>query len=81
MDLVDPVRGASILNDQQYPLRLGYVGVVPKAPQNQGLFKMGNTNLLSQIVKHENAFFSSHPMEFGPEAGVNVGTPTNLCTF
>ncbi|WKT43419.1 Dynamin [Fusarium oxysporum f. sp. vasinfectum] len=76
MDLVDPVRGASILNDQQYPLRLGYVGVVPKAPQNQGLFKMGNTNLLSQIVKHENAFFSSHPMEFGPEAGVNVGTPT-----
>ncbi|KAH7266695.1 P-loop containing nucleoside triphosphate hydrolase protein [Fusarium redolens] len=76
MDLVDPVRGASILNDQQYPLRLGYVGVVPKAPQNQGLFKMGNTNLLSQIVKHENAFFSSHPMEFGPEAGVNVGTTT-----
>ncbi|KAF5017389.1 hypothetical protein F66182_10683 [Fusarium sp. NRRL 66182] len=76
MDLVDPVRGATILNDQQYPLRLGYVGVVSKAPQNQGLWKMGSTNLLTQIVKHENAFFSSHPMEFGPEAGVNVGTTT-----
>ncbi|KAJ4250637.1 mitochondrial dynamin GTPase Msp1 [Fusarium torreyae] len=76
MDLVDPVRGASILNDQQYPLRLGYVGVVSKAPQTQGLFKMGSTNLLTQIVKHENAFFSSHPMEFGPEAGVNVGCTT-----
>ncbi|KAF4964101.1 hypothetical protein FSARC_7931 [Fusarium sarcochroum] len=76
MDLVDPVRGARILNDQQYPLRLGYVGVVSKAPQTQGLFKMGPTNLLTQIVKHENAFFSSHPMEFGPEAGVNVGCTT-----
>ncbi|KAH6963519.1 hypothetical protein HG530_007316 [Fusarium avenaceum] len=76
MDLVDPIRGARILNDQQYPLRLGYVGVVSKAPQNQGLFKMGNTNLLTQIVKTENAFFSSHPSEFGPQAGVNVGTTT-----
>ncbi|EEU44614.1 uncharacterized protein NECHADRAFT_49593 [Fusarium vanettenii 77-13-4] len=76
MDLVDPVRGAAILNDQQYPLRLGYVGVVPKAPQSQGLFKIGSTNLLSDIVRNENSFFSSHPMEFGPEAGVNVGTTT-----
>ncbi|KAM0345168.1 hypothetical protein ACHAPU_006803 [Fusarium lateritium] len=76
MDLVDPIRGARILNDQQYPLRLGYVGVVSKAPQNQGLFKIGSTNLLTQIVKTENAFFSSHPTEFGPQAGVNVGTTT-----
>lgn len=76
MDLVDPARGAAILNDQQYPLRLGYVGVVPKAPQSQGLFKMGSTNLLSDIVRNENSFFSSHPTQFGPEAGVNVGTPT-----
>ncbi|KAF4983650.1 hypothetical protein FZEAL_1002 [Fusarium zealandicum] len=76
MDLVDAVRGASILNDQQYPLRLGYVGVVPKAPQSQGLFKMGPTNLITEIVRHENAFFSSHPREFGPDAGVSVGTTT-----
>lgn len=76
MDLVDPVRGASILNDQQYPLRLGYVGVVSRAPQSQGLFKMGPTNLLSAIAKQENAFFSSHPLEYGTDAGVNVGTTT-----
>lgn len=76
MDLVDPIRGASILNDQQYPLRLGYVGVVSKAPQTQSLFKMGPTNLTTQIVKHENAFFSSHPTQFGPEAGLNIGTTT-----
>ncbi|POR33990.1 Protein msp1, mitochondrial [Tolypocladium paradoxum] len=76
MDLVDPTRGAAILNDKQYPLRLGYVGVVSKAPQPPGLFKMGPTNLLSAIAKHENSFFSSHPLEFGPDAGVSVGTTT-----
>jgi replication fork clamp-binding protein CrfC len=76
MDLVDPTRGAAILNDQQYPLRLGYVGVVSKAPPPQGLFKMGPANLTSAIAKHENSFFSSHPLEFGPDAGVNVGTTT-----
>lgn len=74
MDLVDPTRGAAILNDKQYPLRLGYVGVVSKAPSSQGLFKMGPSNLMSAIAKHEDGFFSSHPLEFGPDAGVNVGT-------
>lgn len=74
MDLVDPRRGASILNDKQYPLRLGYVGVVSKAPQEKSLFKMGPTNLLSTIVKQENAFFSAHPLEYGPDAEVQVGT-------
>ncbi|ELQ35152.1 hypothetical protein MCOR27_004382 [Pyricularia oryzae] len=74
MDLVDPIRGAAILNDKQYPLRLGYVGVVSRAPTSTSLFKKGNENLISAIVKHENAYFSSHPLEFGPNAGVNVGT-------
>lgn len=77
MDLVDPTRGSAILNDKQYPLRLGYVGVVSKAPSSsQGLFKMGPSNLMSAIAKQENGYFSSHPLEFGPDAGVNVGTTT-----
>ncbi|KAF7562557.1 hypothetical protein G7046_g1570 [Stylonectria norvegica] len=76
MDLVDATRGASILNDKQYPLRLGYVGVVSKAPQTQTLFKKGPANLQSAIAKNENSFFSSHPLEFGAEAGVFVGTTT-----
>lgn len=77
MDLVDPVRGAAILNDQQYPLRLGYVGVVSRAPHAQGLFKINHQkSLISAIVKNENAYFSSHPLEFGPDSGVNVGTKT-----
>jgi len=77
MDLVDPERGASILNDKKYPLRLGYVGVVCKIPQSSGLFTRGGGNIATAIAKIENAYFSAHPSEFGPEAEVIVGT-TNL---
>ncbi|PHH77689.1 hypothetical protein CDD83_4095 [Cordyceps sp. RAO-2017] len=63
MDLVDPTKGAAMLNDKQYPLRLGYVGVVSKAPQSPSLFKMGPANPLSAIAKHESSFFSAYPLE------------------
>lgn len=76
MDLVDPVRGAAILTDKQYPLRLGYVGVVSRAPAVGGLFQRSAGNLMSTISKNENAYFSSHPLEFGQDAGVSVGTTT-----
>ena len=74
MDLVDPDRGAEVLTDKKYPLRLGYVGVVCKIPQ-AGLFNRGG-NVTSAIVKNENNFFSSHPMQFGPASELNIGTPT-----
>ncbi|OBR12172.1 Dynamin family protein [Colletotrichum higginsianum IMI 349063] len=73
MDLVDAPRGAAILSDKQYPLRLGYVGVVSKVPQAGGLFKRSGS-VMSAIAKNENTFFSAHPLEFGEGAGVNVGT-------
>ena len=73
MDLVDADRGVDILTDRKYPLRLGYVGVVCKIPQ-QTLFNRG-TNVTTAIVKNENAYFSSHPIQFGPESELNVGTP------
>jgi replication fork clamp-binding protein CrfC len=77
MDLVDPVRGAAILNDKQYPLRLGYVGVVSRPPQSSpSLFKKGQSDLISLITKNENSFFSSHPTEYGQESGLSVGTTT-----
>lgn len=76
MDLVDPSRGLSILNDQKYPLRLGYVGVVCKVPHQTGLFKKGSANITSAIVKNEHAYFSSHPLEFAADRGVSVGTTT-----
>ena len=76
MDLVDPSRGASILDDKKYPLRLGYVGVVCRAPQSSGLFSRGSGNITSAITKNENSYFSSHPMEFGPHSNLAVGTTT-----
>lgn len=74
MDLVDPDRGAEQLSDKKYPLRLGYVGVVCKIPQ-AGLFTRGG-NVTNAIVKNENAYFSAHPMQFGPASELNIGTPT-----
>jgi GTP-binding protein EngB required for normal cell division len=77
MDLVDPVRGTSILNDRKYPLRLGYVGVVSRVPpHSQSLWKKGSGNISSAIAKNEHAYFSAHPLEFGADAEVNVGTTT-----
>ncbi|EAW07647.1 dynamin-related GTPase MGM1 [Aspergillus clavatus NRRL 1] len=76
MDLVDPERGQSILSDQKYPLRLGYVGVVSRIPQTTALFSRGSGNITSAILKNENAYFSAHPSEFGPQSGVSVGVTT-----
>ncbi|KAF3311236.1 dynamin-like GTPase mgm1 [Orbilia oligospora] len=72
MDLVDPDRGSSILKDKNYPLRLGYVGVVCRVPHSGGLFSR-QVNVLNAITKNENAFFGQHP-QFGGESGVTVGT-------
>lgn len=76
MDLVDPERGASILSDTKYPLRLGYVGVVCRVPHSTGLFSRGSGNITNAIMKNENAFFNSHPQEYGPESDVATGTMT-----
>ncbi|KAF1847195.1 uncharacterized protein K460DRAFT_279884 [Cucurbitaria berberidis CBS 394.84] len=76
MDLVDAERGASLLNDKKYALRLGYVGVVCRVPANAGgskLFTRGNGNITNAITKNEGAYFSSHP-EFGPDSHLDVGT-------
>lgn len=76
MDLVDANRGAEILADRKYPLRLGYVGVVCKIPQAAGLFSRSGQNVTSAIVKNEHAYFSSHPLQFGPQSELAVGTVT-----
>lgn len=79
MDLVDPARGASILTDKNYPLRLGYVGVICRLPPQSGLFSRGSAPLTTALTRHESAYFSSHPTYFDPNnptpSGVTVGTP------
>ena len=77
MDLVEPTRGASILGDRKYPLRLGYVGVVSRVPQTpNGLWSRGNSNITSAIATNENTFFSAHPLEYGPQSNLCLGTTT-----
>ncbi|KAL7266719.1 mitochondrial dynamin GTPase Msp1 [Rhizina undulata] len=71
LDLVEPDRATSILKDKNYPLRLGYVGVVCKAPSSR-IFAGRNTNISNAISKTENAYFSTHP-EFA-ESGATIGT-------
>ena len=76
MDLVDPVRGAQILADKNYPLRLGYVGVVCKIPQeSRSLFKRGSANIINAITRNESAYFNAHPESFGQDSRVLTGTP------
>jgi GTP-binding protein EngB required for normal cell division len=76
MDLVDAERGASLLTDQKYALRLGYVGVVCRAPPGAGgskLFSRGNGNITNAITKNEKAYFGAHP-EFSEGSELAVGT-------
>jgi len=73
---VDAERGASLLSDQKYALRLGYVGVVCRVPPGAGgskLFSRGNGNITNAITKNEKAYFSSHP-EFSEGSELAVGT-------
>jgi GTP-binding protein EngB required for normal cell division len=76
MDLVDPERGAALLSDRKYALRLGYVGVVCRIPPNASgskLFHRGSGNIQNAIAKNEAAYFSAHP-EFNSESHLDVGT-------
>ena len=76
MDLIDPKRGAQMLADKNYPLRLGYVGVVCKIPQeSRSLFSRGSANILNAITKNESAYFNAHPDTFGPDSPITIGTP------
>jgi replication fork clamp-binding protein CrfC len=66
MDLVDAERGASLLSDQKYALRLGYVGVVCRVPAGAGgskLFSRGNGNITNAITKNEKAYFGTQNLK------------------
>ncbi|KAI7907140.1 P-loop containing nucleoside triphosphate hydrolase protein [Cokeromyces recurvatus] len=55
MDLVPPEVGAAILRNTDYPLHLGYIGVVCKAPQDNN-----DSNMSHALMKNEEAYFRSH---------------------
>ncbi|CCG81100.1 putative Mitochondrial dynamin GTPase [Taphrina deformans PYCC 5710] len=76
MDLVTPDRGAAILKDSNYPLSLGYVGVICKAlPASSGGLFNKRENVFDLMSRNEKAFFGSSAV-YAPEAGCMVGTQT-----
>lgn len=72
LDLVEPNRALEMLTDKNYPLRLGYVGVICRTPPSTGLFTR-NVNISSAIAKNEHTYFNQHP-QFAAESGAHVGT-------
>lgn len=77
MDLVSPEVGAAILNNNRYPLSLGYVGVVCKAPQQigQSMFALSRSSNIVQLTQeYERRYFNEHRAEFAaPKRGRNAG--------
>jgi hypothetical protein len=82
MDLVKPEVGAEILRGERYPLHLGYVGVVCKAPPvtASGVlrsFRGGggeSPNVTGAVLKREEEFFGGENARwFGKEVGVGLG--------
>ncbi|KAI8384557.1 P-loop containing nucleoside triphosphate hydrolase protein [Radiomyces spectabilis] len=68
MDLVSPEVGAGILRNADYPLHLGYIGVVCKAPDRiEG-------NMTNALIRSEEAFFRHHLIY--NQRDIQVGTAT-----
>ncbi|GES75592.1 hypothetical protein RCL_jg9120.t1 [Rhizophagus clarus] len=70
MDLVEPEIGSAILRNTDYPLHLGYIGVVCKPPANRNNQK----NITSALMHHEDQFFRSNYVY--SQRGIQVGTGT-----
>lgn len=81
MDLVNPDDGAAILSNNRYPLALGYIGVVCKAPKQQVTAmqrirgQQHDDPLQGPVARQESTYFGAHLADFG-QPGVMVGTNT-----
>lgn len=62
MDLVDPERGFAILTNESYPLKMGYVGVITRAPAAGGGLFRRSSSLTAVVAQNENHFFNQHPV-------------------
>ena len=76
MDLVTPDRGAGILKDSNYPLSLGYVGVVCRTPTPMATSIFNRReNVFEAMTRNERQFFGQSP-DYSAESGCAVGTST-----
>lgn len=76
LDMVTPDEGTAILTNRKYPLQLGYVGVVCKAPKRGIIDRLaGESNMSGAIMEREENYFQNHAQSFN-KPGVMVGTNT-----
>ncbi|KAI7878295.1 hypothetical protein K492DRAFT_212582 [Lichtheimia hyalospora FSU 10163] len=68
MDLVTPEAGASVLRNADYPLHLGYIGVVCRSPEGV------KGNMTSALIRQEEDFFHNHLIY--NQRDIQVGTAT-----
>lgn len=77
MDLVPPDVGASILNNNKYPLSLGYIGVICRSPEpvNHSVFSLGRSvNPVELTQDYERNYYREHASAFqAPSRGRNAG--------
>lgn len=69
MDLVDPDRGYDLLTNQEYPLQMGYVGVITKAPLHLG-FSNRHENMTRSVARDEEKYFSQNAEFANLQTGV-----------
>ncbi|KAI8344071.1 P-loop containing nucleoside triphosphate hydrolase protein [Chlamydoabsidia padenii] len=69
MDLVPPEMGTAILRNGDYPLHLGYIGVVCKSPDHRD-----GSNMTNALIKNEASFFHHHHVY--NQRDIQVGTAT-----
>jgi replication fork clamp-binding protein CrfC len=70
MDLVPPEMGTAILRNGDYPLHLGYIGVVCKSPEAA----RDGSNMTNALIKNESSFFHNH--QAYNQRDIQVGTAT-----
>lgn len=61
LDLVDPVRARQVLTNRKYPLKMGYVGVITKAPEPS---KSGGSLFSRKPVAGYQAFVAQQNFEY-----------------
>lgn len=82
LDLVDPGYAAQLLNNDDYPLKLGYIGVVckPAASAKTRFLSLGAEQDPSRS-RYEGLFFARHQAEFGPLSGrTGIGALRHVLT-
>lgn len=72
MDMVDPEYGVQLINNRNYPLKLGYIGVICKYPKSEGtFFQSTSTSNMLAAKKYEDSIFKN---ELYDEKRDNIGT-------